>query len=75
MSFCNSLRQSIISHLKATQCSVTAIDKTCGQFLRIEVTSARFMGASILEQHRMVTDVIAASGMQLHGFTIVTKTP
>lgn len=47
----------------------------CGAMYRILVVSPLFEGKSMVQQHRMVHDVLKADIAQMHGLTVSTKTP
>jgi stress-induced morphogen len=40
---------------------------------RVEVISKKFNGKSVLEQHRMVNEVLKGDIAKMHGLTVKTK--
>ena len=69
------LRERLRHKLSAKECVVKSVDKTCGAFLKIRVSSPLFENRPLLAQHRMVTDVINELGLKLHGYNIETIIP
>eukprot|EP00455_Lapot_gusevi_P056124 TRINITY_DN9243_c0_g2_i1.p1 TRINITY_DN9243_c0_g2~~TRINITY_DN9243_c0_g2_i1.p1 ORF type:complete len:127 (+),score=8.47 TRINITY_DN9243_c0_g2_i1:45-383(+) len=46
----------------------------CGSFFRIFVASPKFEGQSLVEQHRLVNQLLSADIKEMHGLTLRTKT-
>lgn len=53
--------------------NVTDISAGCGSFFRVEVTSSAFKDKLMIQQHRMINEVLREEIKQIHGLTIVTK--
>mmetsp|Transcript_33192 Transcript_33192/g.51889 ORF Transcript_33192/g.51889 Transcript_33192/m.51889 type:complete len:80 (-) Transcript_33192:98-337(-) len=75
MSFTAALQKCIAKKLSAEECLVKNLGKQCGTFLRIRVVSRKFDNQPLLDQHRMVADIIEEQGLKLHGYTIETIAP
>ena len=61
--------------LKPTAVVVEDISGGCGSFFKVSVTSAAFEGKMLVQQHRLVNDVLKEEIAELHGLTIITKKP
>jgi stress-induced morphogen len=61
------------SALSPSSVTVEDISGGCGSFFKVTVVSKEFEGKSLLQQHRLVNDILADEIRQLHGVTIVTK--
>ena len=61
--------------LKPTAVVVEDISGGCGSFFKVSVTSAVFEGKMLVQQHRLVNDVLKEEIAELHGLTIITKKP
>ena len=59
--------------LAAPLVNVTDISAGCGSFFRVEVTSSAFKDKMMLQQHRMINEVLREEIKQIHGLTIITK--
>eukprot|EP00586_Coscinodiscus_wailesii_P012110 CAMPEP_0172499440 /NCGR_PEP_ID=MMETSP1066-20121228/127158_1 /TAXON_ID=671091 /ORGANISM="Coscinodiscus wailesii, Strain CCMP2513" /LENGTH=121 /DNA_ID=CAMNT_0013273183 /DNA_START=97 /DNA_END=462 /DNA_ORIENTATION=+ len=55
--------------------TVTDTSGGCGSMYKLEVSSEKFRGISMVKQHRMVQDVIRREIGEMHGLTISTKVP
>ncbi len=54
---------------------VSDLSAGCGSFFKVEVTSEVFRDKTLLQQHRLVQDVLKKEISELHGITIVSKVP
>lgn len=71
----------IESKLKASDAlapllDVTVVDASggCGSFYNITVASPVFAGKSLIQQHRIVNEVLKEEIKEIHGFTLSTAT-
>ena len=69
------IRDKLISQLPASQCEVEDTSSGCGAFYRITVTSAKFRGMTLIQQHRLVNEILKNEIPKLHGLTISTLLP
>ena len=58
-----------------TALTVSDISGGCGSFFKVEVTSAAFDGKTLINQHRLVHEVLKEEIKQIHGITVVSKVP
>ena len=65
------VRERLQAKFGADAVKVKDVSGGCGDFFDIVVTSSLFQGKSIVEQHRMVNDLIR--DIDRHGATISTK--
>jgi len=63
----------LMTGLEASEVNVIDISGGCGSMYRVEVISKKFNGKGVLEQHRMVNDVLKSDIANMHGLTIKTK--
>uniref|UniRef100_A0A7S1PLD1 BolA-like protein n=1 Tax=Neobodo designis TaxID=312471 RepID=A0A7S1PLD1_NEODS len=47
----------------------------CGSFFKVQVESPAFQGKSMLQQHRLVHEVLKKEIAEIHGITVVSKVP
>ncbi|CCW62638.1 unnamed protein product [Phytomonas sp. EM1] len=52
--------------------SVQDVSAGCGSFFNIQVTSPVFTGKSLVQQHRIVNEVLKQEIKEIHGFTLKT---
>jgi stress-induced morphogen len=64
-----------VSSLKPTALKIEDISGGCGSFYRVTVTSKAFEGKSLVQQHRLVNEALKEEIAQMHGITVITKTP
>ena len=69
------IRQKLVDGCAASLVNVQDTSGGCGAFFSIYVVSPVFEGKRIIEQHRMVKDLLKEEVVQLHGLTIATATP
>ena len=62
------------SHLRPTNVTVEDISGGCGSFYKVTVVSSAFAGKSLVQQHRLVNDVLKEEIALMHGITVITKT-
>ncbi|XP_022091923.1 bolA-like protein 3 [Acanthaster planci] len=60
---------------KATLIQVQDISGGCGAMYQVNIESDDFAGKRTLQQHRMVTQVLAEEVKQMHGLRISTSVP
>lgn len=60
--------------LTPTGVSVKDVSAGCGSFFQVEVISPVFEGKGLVQQHRMVNEVLREEIKVIHGLTINTKT-
>jgi len=58
--------------LDAVDLDVIDLSGGCGTMYRVQISSKKFKGKSLLEQHRMVQDLLKEEIKQMHGLTIKT---
>eukprot|EP01080_Neovahlkampfia_damariscottae_P012575 gene12575-6395_t len=54
---------------------VMDISGGCGSMFQIDVVSPEFEGKSILQQHKLVKQILSDEIKEMHGLTLKTKTP
>lgn len=47
----------------------------CGTFFSISISSEEFQGKSMLQQHKLVQEILKEEIPQIHGLTLKTKAP
>jgi stress-induced morphogen len=47
----------------------------CGSMYQISITSKKFEGRRLVQQHRMVKDVLKEEIEKMHGYTLITLAP
>ncbi|RHW73334.1 BolA-like protein [Trypanosoma brucei equiperdum] len=52
---------------------VVDVSGGCGSFFNITVTSAAFRDRSLVQQHRLVNEVLKGEIPLIHGFSLTTK--
>eukprot|EP00457_Paulinella_chromatophora_P020873 gb/GEZN01023064.1/.p1 GENE.gb/GEZN01023064.1/~~gb/GEZN01023064.1/.p1 ORF type:complete len:131 (-),score=4.11 gb/GEZN01023064.1/:176-568(-) len=70
-----SVRATLEKDLKPIYCDVVDTSGGCGQFFSVKVVSEKFKGKSMVQQHRIVNDLLGAAIKNIHGLTLDTKTP
>lgn len=68
----NRIRSS--SALKVSAVQVKDTSSGCGSFFSIKVSSPDFEGKTLIQQHRLVNEVLKDEIKAIHGFTLETKT-
>jgi stress-induced morphogen len=63
-----------LQKLQPSALKVTDISGGCGSMFSIEITSQSFKGQSLVQQHRMVQDLIKDDIKDMHGLQIKTFT-
>lgn len=61
------------STLCPSEVKVVDTSAGCGSFFKITVASPQFVGKSMIQQHRMVNEVLKEEIKVIHGFTLETK--
>jgi len=59
--------------LAATAVSVKDISGGCGSMYAVEVVSPEFAGKKLVQQHKMVTEVLKEDISDMHGLTLKTS--
>lgn len=59
--------------LQPTAVKVTDASAGCGSFFKIQVVSPVFRGKPLIQQHRLVNEVLREEIKNIHGFTLETK--
>lgn len=67
----NKLRAS--SRLQPTDVEVQDTSAGCGSFFKIKIVSPVFEGKPLIQQHRLVNEVLRDEIKEIHGFTLETK--
>lgn len=67
----NKLRAS--SRLQPTDVEVQDTSSGCGSFFKIKIISPVFEGKPLIQQHRLVNEVLREEIKEIHGFTLETK--
>ena len=63
------------ARLDAVEVVVKDVSGGCGAFFDVLVVSQRFVGASVVAQHRLVNAALEAEVGKMHGLTVKTATP
>eukprot|EP01117_Protostelium_nocturnum_P006311 TRINITY_DN2276_c4_g1_i1.p1 TRINITY_DN2276_c4_g1~~TRINITY_DN2276_c4_g1_i1.p1 ORF type:complete len:141 (+),score=30.20 TRINITY_DN2276_c4_g1_i1:131-553(+) len=63
------------SSLQTDQVDVMDVSGGCGASFRVEVTSPLFQGKKLLEQHKMIYEILSGEVKEMHALTIHTKAP
>lgn len=71
----NNLRLKLEQGLNASLVQVRDTSGGCGSFYAIYVVSDKFNGVRLIDQHRMVKDLLQSEVKSIHGLTLTTKTP
>ncbi|EPY31810.1 hypothetical protein STCU_03215 [Strigomonas culicis] len=58
--------------LKPTRVAVEDTSQGCGSFFNITIVSPVFAGKPLIQQHRLVNDVLQEEIKAIHGFTLNT---
>jgi stress-induced morphogen len=58
-----------------TELEVRDISGGCGSMYQISITSKKFEGRRLVQQHRMVKDVLKEEIEKMHGYTLITLAP
>jgi stress-induced morphogen len=66
------IHEKLANTLEASKLSVADISGGCGSMYAIEITSKRFVGLSLLKQHRVVSDLLKDEIKAMHGIQIKT---
>lgn len=61
------------SRLQATTVEVVDTSAGCGSFFKIKIASPVFAGKPLIQQHRLVNEVLREEIKNIHGFTLETK--
>lgn len=61
--------------LDAVEVVVKDVSGGCGAFYDVLVVSPRFVGTTIVAQHRLVCSVLELELGKMHGLTVKTATP
>ncbi len=69
------LRVKLEEQLGASFVQVTDTSGGCGSFYSILVVSAQFHGLGLLQQHKLVKEVIKQELSEAHGVTVSTRVP
>lgn len=69
------IEQLLTEKLQPTHLEVEDTSGGCGAFFRLLVVSPEFKGLSIVKQHRYVNELLRDIVTNIHGLTLVTKTP
>jgi stress-induced morphogen len=69
------MRVKLEDRLGASYVQIQDTSGGCGSFYSVQVVSSVFSGHKLLEQHRMVKEVLSQEIAACHGVTIFTKCP
>lgn len=61
------------SQLQPTEVEVQDTSSGCGSFFKIKVVSPVFEGKPLIQQHRLVNEILRSEIKEIHGFTLETK--
>lgn len=61
------------SRLQPTTVEVVDTSAGCGSFFKIKIVSPVFSGKPLIQQHRLVNEVLREEIKNIHGFTLETK--
>jgi stress-induced morphogen len=61
------------AQLTPTACRVVDISGGCGAMYQIHVESPKFAGKSLVQQHRLVNEILKEHIKEMHGLRISTK--
>lgn len=61
------------SRLEPAEVHVQDTSSGCGSFFQIKVVSPVFQGKPLIQQHRLVNEVLRDEIKEIHGFTLETK--
>ncbi|KAI8923334.1 bola protein [Entophlyctis helioformis] len=67
------IHEKLANQLQATALNVTDISGGCGAMYAVEISSPNFRGMSMVNQHRLVTDILREDIKGMHGIQIKTK--
>ncbi|PUU84062.1 bola-like protein, partial [Tuber borchii] len=63
----------LAGELKPTRLEVKDVSGGCGSMYAIEIASERFVGLSLVRQHRLVHDILAKEVKAWHGVQLRTS--
>nr|CDS28608.1 transcription regulator [Hymenolepis microstoma] len=61
--------------LNPTHLEITDFSDGCGLKLKVEVVSEQFVNKTLLQQHRMVNDLLKEEMAEIHALSLSTFTP
>ncbi|XP_062501802.1 bolA-like protein 3 [Corticium candelabrum] len=69
------LRNILQDTFLATELEVQDVSGGCGSMYQISITSEKFRGKRLIQQHRMVTEALKDEIKNMHGLTLTTSVP
>eukprot|EP01111_Echinosteliopsis_oligospora_P004764 TRINITY_DN1783_c0_g1_i2.p1 TRINITY_DN1783_c0_g1~~TRINITY_DN1783_c0_g1_i2.p1 ORF type:complete len:149 (-),score=38.94 TRINITY_DN1783_c0_g1_i2:41-487(-) len=67
------MKQILVQGLETDDVNIIDLSGGCGAMYRIEVTSKKFKGKTIVNQHRMVNELLKDEIANMHGLTVKTS--
>ncbi|VDN95980.1 unnamed protein product [Rodentolepis nana] len=61
--------------LNPTHLKITDFSDGCGLKLKVEIVSEQFVSKTLLQQHRMVNDLLKEEMLNIHALSLSTFTP